>query len=504
MNKFELYKILRRHEKLSEKRSPMFERSRAAKYMQYAGGAFLGLYFAFLAVICFMIYWKSGCSYDIIGVIFPFLLIFDFFIRFAAIQTPAQRVKQYILLPIPRKAITNNLLINTLTNSFNLFLFCFLVPYGYLAIFFAEGFWSFLIYLIGCWLIILINSQWYLFCRTFINRHLLWWLLPICGYALFFLPLIIAFIFDNELIVDRYLDILGNVYCNYLVQGNALVFSIIILVLVGAFLINRKIQAAFVYNEVTRKNEVKIHKVSKMAFFDRFGSIGEYLKLEVKSILRCTVVKSQFWSGVGVVVMFTVFIYFDFYNDMPGMKDFALIYNFAIFSVMFNSRIMSKEGNYIDCLMTHKENILSLFHAKYIITCMMQVVPFILLIPVAIKGNISILGAVAFMFFGTGPINFSLFILAIFAKDTMSLWDKVQTNSGNSKMQFISSISVFLAPLLIYNLLLIFFSDTVSLIIIMILGILFTAASPWWLKYIYQRMMFRRYCNMDGFRETRK
>jgi hypothetical protein len=499
---YRLYKTLRHHAKLSERRSPMYERSKASKYIMYGMGAFGGIYLAFFGVLLFMAYWKGGENYDFIGCVIPFLLVLDFLSRFAATQTPAQKIKGYILQPIIRKSVTDAFLVNSLMSSYNLLWFCLFIPYAYLSIFFASGALAFLGFIIGCWLIILINSQWYMLCRSLINKNLAWIALPVLGYALFFSPLIIWFISKIDTIGDRYFDILEDVYCNYLAKFNVWEYLSLFAILGILIAVNRSLQASMILREITRTNIVKIKKVSKLSFLDRFGQIGEYMKLETKSVMRCKVVKTQFFSAAGAVLMFSLFILFDFYNDMPGMKMFGILYNFSVFTVVFNSTIMGKEGNYIDCLMTNRENILSLLKAKYIFTCMFLIIPFILIIPSVIKGNVSLLAVLSFTMLSAGPINLILFIMAIYTKDTLPLWDKVQRGSTNNKMQLVTSLTIFLAPLLLLEIMNAMFSETVSLVILLALGILFTALSPIWLRMIYERLMVRKYMNLDGFHNS--
>ena len=44
MNKFQLYRLLRKNTNLSYKRSPIFEQNKWAKVITYFGGAMFGLY----------------------------------------------------------------------------------------------------------------------------------------------------------------------------------------------------------------------------------------------------------------------------------------------------------------------------------------------------------------------------------------------------------------------------------------------------------------------------
>ena len=54
MNKFQLYRLLRKNTNLSYKRSPVFEQNKWAKALTYFGGAFFALYLILYGVLIAM------------------------------------------------------------------------------------------------------------------------------------------------------------------------------------------------------------------------------------------------------------------------------------------------------------------------------------------------------------------------------------------------------------------------------------------------------------------
>ena len=59
------------------------------------------------------------------------------------------------------------------------------------------------------------------------------------------------------------------------------------------------------------------------------------------------------------------------------------------------------------------------------------------------------------------------------------------------------------APLIIVGGMLLIMDETTAYTIMAVLGLLITIAHPVWLRNIYQRMMKRRYTNMEGFHASR-
>jgi hypothetical protein len=58
-------------------------------------------------------------------------------------------------------------------------------------------------------------------------------------------------------------------------------------------------------------------------------------------------------------------------------------------------------------------------------------------------------------------------------------------------------------PVVIVAVLMLLFNATTAYIILALIGLLFTITSPLWLRNIYQRMMRRKYVNLEGFHATR-
>ena len=166
MNKFELFKLLRHHIKLSDKRSPVFEQNKWAK-----------------GVVYFLIgYAADGEAGTMIAAMIIILPI-DFLLRFIFQSTPAMMAKPYILLPISRYSVMECFLVSSHFSGYNFLWLGMFIPYS-IILFFSGGFWVTIYVLILSLLLIILNSQVYLFFRTLINRNVLWIIPAILPYLL--------------------------------------------------------------------------------------------------------------------------------------------------------------------------------------------------------------------------------------------------------------------------------------------------------------------------------
>ena len=222
-------------------------------------------------------------------------------------------------------------------------------------------------------------------------------------------------------------------------------------------------------------------------------------------MLRNKVCKSSLRSIVLLVLAFSALLSFTEAYDSAGMTDFILIYNYIIFGIMFLLTIMGYEGNYIDGLMSRKESIYSLLRAKYTLYSLALLIPFALMTPAMVTGKLTVLSCVAWGLFTAGPVYFGLFQMAVYNTHTVNLNTKLagRQNAGTGLQSLITG-AVFGVPLLLNVALKAVWGDTVTGIILCVLGAGFILTSRLWIRDVYRRFMKRRYKNLEGFRDSRQ
>jgi hypothetical protein len=194
----------------------------------------------------------------------------------------------------------------------------------------------------------------------------------------------------------------------------------------------------------------------------------------------------------------------DLYND-AFMTNFWCLYNFVIYGAMMLVRIMCNEGNYIDCLMVRRENILSLLHAKYIFYSIMILFPFVLMLPTVFTGKWSILMLVSYAVFTCGFQYFILFQMAVYNKQALPLNTKFisRGNMENNYIQVVAEMVNMMVPVAFVSFLQAIMSPTLSYLVMLAIGLLFIVTHRLWLRNIYNRMMRHRYAMIDSFRASR-
>ena len=493
MNKFQLYRLLRKNTTLSYKRSPAFEQNKWAKAMIYFGG---GLFAAYLIMYGCIIAMAADGEAGMMLSVMPIILAVDFLLRFIVQTTPGMMVKPYILQPISHYSAIECFLISSHVSGYNLLWLAMFIPYSIIILIAGAGFWPVVSELITVELMIMLNSQIYLFFRTLINRKVFWIIPALVLYALPFLPLFIKL---KESSFRWMLE-------TYKTVGMGWYFlPIIILLLVALFFINRWFQFRYVYEEISKKKERELKHVSQFNFLNRFGLVGEYMKLEMKSNMRNKTMRSRCIMSLALIVVFSLLVAYTTMYDNKLMENFWCFYCFAIYGITALIKIMGQEGNYIDLLMMHRENIIALLKAKFWFYSIVLVIPFLIMLPAVFEGKFTLLMLFAYMLLTSGLLHFIIFQLAVYNKQTIPLQLKM-TAKGNFEngMQIVIEMLALFMPVVITGIGYLLVGLTYTYIFMCVVGLAFIIAHPLWIRNIYNRMMTRRYENLEGFRCTRQ
>lgn len=423
----------------------------------------------------------------------PLVLIVDFLARLMFQQTPSQLVKPYILLPVPRYVCIDSFILTSLLSWGNLLWFIMFVPFVLMSVCFSYGLLTSVSFLILAYLIVLCSSQFYLICRTLFNNNIIWWTLPIGTFLAIFLPWILR---GYTAFLRFYAPIATGIE-----HGNIIPHLGILAVLAVLIIINRRLQYVSVWQELGKQKVTKLKRVSEFSLFNRFDEVGEYLKLEIKLLMRNKNPRKTFLFAIVLVLLISMIIAFTSVYDSQFMTNFWCFYCFAIFGGMLLIKAMSYEANYIETLFIHKENILKLLRAKYYFFCMLLLIPFVLMLPMVFMGKWNIAMLIAYGVFTAGSQYCLIMQMAVYNKQKIALNEKIVGKGGieNSYMQILTEAIAFFLPLAIIQPLEIIAGKYIAWGTMFTTGVIFIVTHKLWLNNIYRRMMKRKYKNLEAF-----
>ena len=492
-----LFLELRRHARLADKRHPMYEKSRFTRFWMYLMAIFWAGYLIFIG-ITFALGLEDAPTepYHILNSGLAFVLALDFLMRFPFQRTPTQEVKPYLLLPVRRNRLIDFLLIRSGLSGFNFIWLFMFAPFALLTVTKFYGLWGVLTYCVGIWLLMLLNNYWYLLCRTLLGERIWWVLLPLAVYGGLgvgmFLP-------DDSPVFDWFRD-LGEGF----ITGNAPAFLGVLAAIALLWWVDSRVIRRLIYSELNKTEDttVEVKKLSEYKFLDRYGMTGEYMRLELKLMLRNKVCRKSLISIVIVIFLFSAMISF---WDVYQIRDFWVMYNYVIVSLLAFSTLMGYEGNYMDGLMTRRESLFALLRAKYVLYNLVLLLPFVLMLTGVVTGKLSLLQILAWGLFTAGAVNFGFFQIAVYNNRTVDLNAKMTSrNNAGTGLQQLASFGAFALPWVVYLPLQVFFDSTVAYWGLIVLGLAFILTSRLWIGNVYKRLMRRRYQNMEGFRDSRQ
>lgn len=491
-----LYATIRQNERLAERRSPMFEKNRFAKFLLAFNVAFWAAYLIFIGVMLYLALSEEAPHmepYHLLNSGLPIILLLDFLVRFL-MQVPAQEVKPYLLLPVPRNKVVNQYLLRAGLNGFNLFWLFLFVPFSLLSVTRFYGLTGVLLYNLGIVLLMVANAYWSVLARSFIRQSAVWMLLPAGVYGVMAL---LEFLPDTGWTGRFFMD-LGESY----ILGSPLAFGLTLVCIGGLFLLNSRMQEHFIFQELGRVEDKNV-RISNYRFLDGYGLTGEYIRLELKLMFRNKVPKRQFWMFIVCMGILAAILVANAEESMSS--NFGLVYCYSLLGLMTLSTILSSEGNYIDGLMVRKESLRELLHAKYYMQCVLLIIPFLMTLPaVFLTDHVTLLTLLAFVSFSMGCSFPMMMQLAVYNNRTINLnAAAMQKSGGNSAYQSLIMGCSFGVPLILIGIIRAFADADTTYLILLLMGLPGIALHKWWIENIYRRFRKRRYANMEGFRNTR-
>lgn len=505
MSTLNIIREVHRHSRLSAIRNPMWDKSHGIRFFMAIVWALAVVYIACFGVMLAYLVRKDGSvsAYEFIAGVLPFVLLADFLLRLAIKQTPTQLVKPYLLLPISKYTVTDSFLLEDLLSPINLIWQALFIPYGVLTILTTDGIFAFLGFIIILQLIVEINSQWYLLIRSLTSVSVLWWAFPVLVCAIVLLPSFVG----NETGVAAFCDFYAQAG-GWLWKNQTVLWSSTVIVLLLIFLLNRLVEHNLLRREVSDSRNTATSRLlfgKGVSFLSSANNITMYMKLDIVSIARNKNLRKTFISAILLLAVISAVMSLTsiFVDDF--MKTFWLVYSFDLFAAMFLVKIMSYEGNYIECLAVGKDSITSLLWAKYFLSVAVLIIPFVILIPTVVAGVYSVSDLIAYMLLAAGVVNFGYFQLAPYNNETTALNAKLmgKGRTQNNYTQIVVSAIVFAVPVSVIMMLENKFGHDITNIVIAIVGIVFTLASYLWIPNIAKSMRKRKYGNLESYRQTR-
>lgn len=499
MTYWEAVRTLHRHFRLSHVRTETWQANNVAKYLYYLLAVFLCAYMVWIGTeLAALATAGTLGGYRFIYALLPLLLLLDYILRYSTDRRLLMYIRPYQLLPLPKHAYTDYLIIRQLLHPRNILLLFLFVPFGIKTIVPELGAPAMTGYTIGFCLILLVNGQFFQFTQVLTARRLYYWLIPFLVYlsmaaSVFFFP-------SGQDYIHR-CALPGNAMIN----GDWRIYAAAALLLALLAVLNRHA----LYRHISREQYAPSHSATRqsrldLSFLERFDQTGEYLKLETRSLLRNRKLRLSFLLNTAAIALYSLLTLVNPESD-PAQTHYFLCYSFLVYGLAFLIRIMCYEGNYFECLLMQRDSIHSLLLAKYYFYTALLLIPLTLFLPAAVLGRVSIWEILAYALFAAGVCHRILFQMALHNKVTFSLKTTHTGKTSNSPyLHLVVTLIVAASPLpVILPGTWWLQQPALSNAVLSLLGIVFIATHRRWIAAISRKMKPLRYEQLEGFRKSR-
>ena len=474
----------------------MFGQSVAVKVLIYLMLGILALYLLPYAFTLDKLLLKLAPEQDVVNTFYLalfYFLILDFNFKLAVKKNQSLQIMPYLTLPIKQGKLFDFLLIKEFYNIYNLYAVIFLLPFTFKAIAPVYGTIGSYGFILSLYLVSIITSLLASITNNWANRVWYKTLMP---------TFIIVAIYIATLLLDYPLYSYIQKGGKLLLDLNPIMWSILIISLALLRTQNKKQMRKRIYQEMQGNMPDKVGRTINISFPAQSGEVSQFINLEFKLISRSKQLKS---SLLGYIVMFIIAGYQIIYGKSADNNIIHIYWaGFMIggIGLFFSQYMFMAESSYFDGLMARRHSFINLMRAKYYLYLAVSTISFLLSMILVILDKVDFIFLLSIYLYYIGFVYFLMFQNGVYNKRPFDLFSAGYINwKSSSFQQMMISILALVIPSVAASIIA-SHSKEAATKFMLITGFVFILGHNIWIKWIYRRVMVRRYRIMDGFRSS--
>lgn len=499
------HRCLRYLNRLAMQRHPNLRGNRLTYVATMVGGFILVVYLFFVSVLLalFSPQVPQGGA-GTLTIVLPFLLFIDTLMRMQLQQRTLVTIRPFLLLPIPRRALIDYAVWQSLTAWGQSVWLFFFVPYCLMAVLLPHGFFTMVLLLVFCWQLIMLSGQILALVRLLTLRSMLWWGLYFLLAALLSIP------FFTHSFQSFYGGIGGSLSRgSWWLSLTPLPFLWLTLVIHRTLLLRSAVcevqgrPPTAKAQEKQRERQIDTRTTLSNRWIYCKGSLGRWLFLEFCSVMRNKAVRGVYITAASQLVLMLGVLYLsDVYSgeDARGFWGFFVL---LIFALSLLIHVPSYEANFLDWIALTPNGLSYLFRFKYYLHVFFVFLITLCLLPLVLLGHWTWGELISKSLYTMGVQLPFLMQMLVYNDKHLPLNERVTGLglSGSSLGALVIVAGVLTLPWLGVMLLRFFLTSTSIAVLISLLGLIGVATHPWWLSHLTHRWLRRRYRHMERFRE---
>jgi hypothetical protein len=251
------------------------------------------------------------------------------------------------------------------------------------------------------------------------------------------------------------------------------------------------------YDGVSTKKSVKILNYS---FLEKFGDVGQFLKMEVKFIFRNKKVRAMLLSSI-----FFISVGMNFYLDFKAnsfKNVFSGIFVISMFSINYAQIIFSGISSHFDGFTTMSINVKTWLRAKYLICVITSTLSLaISTVYMLFDARIPLFNSALYLFVIGVIVPFLMYLSLFYYKPFNVVENKSFDFKSLDWKSFIPLFGMLGFPFCIYGICYLFGNIYVMYYILAGLGIIGIATNGYWMNQIALKFYRQKHKLAQGFRQ---
>ncbi|MXV14638.1 DUF5687 family protein [Hufsiella ginkgonis] len=423
-------------------------------------------------------------------ILYYFLL--DLVMRFQLQELPTLSVQPYLILPIRKKQIVNYLSLSSLSTTFNYSPFILSLPFLLKVVLPQKGGLAFTGILLSLLGLTLFNHFFSLYIKRKVNLN---------GWVML--------LFLGAIGLVSYLDFKWHVISiaaasswlfNSIITAPALALAVLAFA-VGCFYVNYLFLKSNLYLDELRASSSAVKSSTEIPFLDRFGAVGDLVANEVKLILRNKRPKSTLTMSFIFLLYGLIFYTKPQTSTIYWAPIFCGTFITGIFIINYGQFMFSWQSSHFDGILVSKVRIRDFFAAKFLMFTIASTVAYILSTPYTYFGWHILYAHTAMYLWNMGVSSFIVLWFATYNYKKINLSKGASFNwEGVGASQFLLSIPLFVTPLLIFLPFNLLHQQTLGLVVLGLIGMVFLLTRKTWIDLLTKRFNKQRYKIAEGFR----
>jgi hypothetical protein len=413
--------------------------------------------------------------------------LIDILIRFKFQEIAILNPEPYRTLPIPKRKLYSFPMITSHFSFFNLLALIILLPFSITNIWVKIGPIQTILWWVFLFSVVLTINYLSVTLKLFMRKYIVW------GYVLYFV--ILGFI---ALEITGMLNVSDGYAALFLF---VIQYPFLLLIPIGLAILSYRLGVSFLlknrYDGVSTKKSVKIVNYS---FLERFGEVGQFLKIELKFIFRNKKVKAMFISSIIFIgVGMNFYLQFNANSFKNVFSGFVVI---SMFSLNFSQIIFAGISSHFDGFTTMSINIRTWLRSKYLICVLTSTLSLVLSTIYFFFDPRIPLFNIALYLFVIGVVVPLLMYLSLFNYKPFNV---VENKSFDFKSvdwkSFIPLVVMLGFPFCIYGICYLFGNVFMLYYILAGLGIIGLFTNGYWMKQIALKFQSQKHKLAQGFRQ---